>query len=463
MTCLRLALATTGGAKGAAKARLLGPAGHLSFADLATKTGLGPHRAALEGRAVLVRTRAQIAAAQALVELDGLARRLVLCPPDLDPAHLPGVIERAELDAVVTDDAALAPEGLTAFVLSAPTQPLSAEPELSESRASEWLMFTSGTTGAPKMVIHSLAGLTGAIAPRAADAPTIIWGTFYDIRRYGGLQILLRALTGGSTMVLSNPDEPTATFLARLAQAGVTHQSGTPSHWRWALMNPELKLIDPAYVRLSGEIADQAVLDSLRAFFPKAAIGHAYASTEAGVGFEVTDGLEGFPASFVDGDGPVAMPVTMKVVDGSLRVRSARTASGYVGHDEALADADGFVDTGDMVELRGARYYFAGRRGGVINIGGLKVHPEEIEAVINRHPMVRMSLVRARRSPITGALVAAEVVRNAAGLAENETALKASILAACREALAPYKTPASLRFVDSLAVTAGGKLDRTHA
>ena len=63
-----------------------------------------------------------------------------------------------------------------------------------------------------------------------------------------------------------------------------------------------------------------------------------------------------------------------------------------------------------MVELRGDRYHFVGRRGGVINVGGLKVHPEEIEAVINRHPAVRMSLVRGRRNPITGAIVVAEVV-----------------------------------------------------
>jgi len=77
----------------------------------------------------------------------------------------------------------------------------------------------------------------------------------------------------------------------------------------------------------SGEIADQAILDSLKARFPDAAIGHAYASTEAGVGFEVTDGLEGFPASYVGRPGPVEM----KVTDGTLHIRSPRTASGYVG------------------------------------------------------------------------------------------------------------------------------------
>ena len=63
-----------------------------------------------------------------------------------------------------------------------------------------------------------------------------------------------------------------------------------------------------------------------------------------------------------------------------------------------------------MVELRGDRYHFVGRRGGIINIGGLKVHPEEIEAVINRHAEVRMSRARSRKSPITGSIVVADVI-----------------------------------------------------
>ena len=56
--------------------------------------------------------------------------------------------------------------------------------------------------------------------------------TFYDIRRYGGLQIFLRAIIGGGSMVLSAPASPLADHVARLNARGVTHISGTPSHWR---------------------------------------------------------------------------------------------------------------------------------------------------------------------------------------------------------------------------------------
>ncbi|MGZ5921111.1 MAG: AMP-binding protein [Rhizomicrobium sp.] len=402
--------------------------------------------ASLEGAHVLLRTADQFAAALALIALDGIAARIVIVPPDLKDDSLPDVIQRAEIDTLVTDGDAI--DGLPRIGISSDLQPGA---PMEAKRASEWVMFTSGTTGSPKMVAHTLEALTGAIKP--ANDP-VVWGTFYDIRRYGGLQIFLRAVLGGGSLILSDAGESVADFLKRLGQGGVTHLTGTPSHWRRALMSPGIGRIAPRYVRLSGEIADQAVLDSLKVKFPDAAIGHAYASTEAGVGFEVTDGLEGFPASFMGGAGAVEM----RVEDGSLRIRSARTASRFVGSSDPLKD-DSFVDTGDMVELRGTRYYFTGRRSGVINVGGLKIHPEEVEAVINRHPAVRLSRVSGRRSPITGAIVIAEVVLDDG---EDRDKVQAEILRDCRTSLKPFQVPAMVRVVPKLELSAGGKLVR-HA
>jgi acyl-coenzyme A synthetase/AMP-(fatty) acid ligase len=398
----------------------------------------------LTGRSVLIRTRDPLAAALALIELDGRARRMVIAPPDLDETHLPTIRTRAEIDAIVSDEDW---PGHDVERIGA----LHARAGAPASHKSEWVMFTSGTSGVPKMVAHSFASLTGAIAPGAT--PAITWGTYYDIRRYGGLQILLRALLGHTSLVLSDSAEPVADFLARAGARAVTHLTGTPSHWRRALMSPALEKIAPRYVRLSGEIADQAILDSLKAAFPAAAIGHAYASTEAGVGFEVTDGLEGFPASLIGAPGAVEM----RLVESSLQLRSARTAARYVGSADRLA-ADGFVDTGDIIEQRGARCYFMGRKGGIINVGGLKIHPEEVEAVLNRHPAVRAARVSGRKNPITGAIVVAEVVLKD-GIA-GDAALKNTILETCRAHLAPAKVPAGLRFIDALALTAGGKLAR---
>jgi len=434
----------------------------VSLATLKAQSCLAGRSGELSGRSVLLATSGQLLAGLALVEIDGVARRMLLCPPDLKAEHLQSIIADAGIDAVVTDEPArFAGCGVDLIVpVGLPQHSTEIAPTV---RATEWLMLTSGTSGVPKIVRHTLEGLCGAIiGDRPVPGEAIpVWATFYDIRRYGGLQIFLRALVGGGSMVLSDPDEALADHVARLTARGVTHISGTPSHWRKLLMSGSVAGFAPRYIRLSGEIADQAVLDGLKQAFPGASIGHAYASTEAGVGFAVNDGLEGFPADLL-GEGRGA--VDMKVVDGSLRIRSRRAAHAYVGRAAAeLTDHDGYVDTGDMVELRGDRYYFVGRRNGIINVGGLKVHPEEIETVINSHPEVRMSRAKSRRSPITGGIVVADVVLTTDGDAAGADAVRNEILAACRARLAAHKVPAMIRFVPALDVTPAGKLARTDA
>jgi len=96
------------------------------------------------------------------------------------------------------------------------------------------------------MVAHSVASLTAAIKGSHQGAD-VVWGTFYDIRRYGGLQIFLRALLGTGSLVLSNAGETPADHLLRLGVHNVTHLTGTPSHWRRALMSPAAGAIAPRY------------------------------------------------------------------------------------------------------------------------------------------------------------------------------------------------------------------------
>jgi acyl-CoA synthetase (AMP-forming)/AMP-acid ligase II len=428
----------------------------------------------LYDRTVLLLAHDQLAAALALIELDGVSRRLIICPAELPLEYLPMVIGKADVDAIVSD---YDPGDLNHLAVSlrvrCSTNVITADHIEAARCATEWVLLTSGTTGAPKMVSHNFASLTAPVARtgrprvaagtnRLAEEPGVVWGTFYDIRRYGGLQIFLRAILGPGSLVLSSSDESPDDHLLRLSAHSVTHLTGTPSHWRRALMCRSARAIAPHYVRLSGEIADQAILNTLSSVYPSAGLSHAFASTEAGVAFEVNDGLEGFPASFLGLRGEVET----RIEDNSLRIRSNRMATGYVGEEDAeLLDTEGFVDTGDIVELRDNRYYFLGRRTGVINVGGLKVYPEEIEALLNRHPSVRMSCVRSRRSSIIGSLVVADVVLKGKPdpAAEQAVRLKQEILDFCREALPRHKVPAALNFVPALTVSATGKVTRRHA
>jgi acyl-coenzyme A synthetase/AMP-(fatty) acid ligase len=449
-------------AKAGAPRSFYGAETAVRFTDLVGGTAFGGRLGELAGKSVLLAAEGQLASALALIELQGVARRIVILPPDADPAHLPAIITTAGIEAAVIDDCTPAHAALDGLVRVRVLP--SIEPAAAASpahRHTEWVLLTSGTTGAPKMVVHDLETLTAALRAASPADGAEVWGTFYDIRRYGGLQIYLRAVCGDASLVLSSAGEQVADHLARLAAHGVTHLSGTPSQWRRVLMMaPGAGGMTPRYVRLSGEIADQAVLDSLRAAFPRAAIGHAYASTEAGVVFDVNDDLAGFPTDYI---GTVRNGVALKILDGTLRIRSSGAAKGYVG-GESLLDASGFVDSGDIVERHGERFYFAGRRGGIINVGGLKVHPEEVEAVINRHPRVRMSLVRGRQNPVTGAIVVADVVLKGeepcAEKSPQQMALKDDILTFCRNTLPRHKVPAAISFVPALKVAATGKLVR---
>src|SRR6202030_1472114 len=157
---------------------------------------------------------------------------------------------------------------LTPYVVT--LQPAPGPVKRSAGLATEWILLTSGTTGTPKLVVHTLQSLGGALPTQALAGRRSIWSTFYDIRRYGGLQIYLRAVLSGSPLVLSRSGEPVSEFLARAAAAGVTHISGTPSHWRRALMSGQAAMLKPDYVRLSGEVADQAVLDNFRRVYSTA-------------------------------------------------------------------------------------------------------------------------------------------------------------------------------------------------
>src|SRR5258707_10081805 len=166
------------------------------------------------------------------------------------------------------------------------------------------------------MLMHSLSSLTAPIKIQNLGTG-VVWGTFYDIRRYGGLQIFFRAVLGRGSLVLSSGDESAANHLLRLGAHGGTHVSGTASQLASCANEP-------------GSPRHSATLHSF---------------------------IRRNRRSVAPGE------VEMKIDNDSLRIRSARIAAGYVGEENGvLTDDERFVDTGNIVERRGDRYYFLGRR-----------------------------------------------------------------------------------------------------
>src|SRR5438552_2149370 len=139
----------------AASRALSDPRWAIAMRDAFAGTILGGRAAELAGRSVMVAMSDQLTSALAMFELDGLARRMLLCPPDLRTEHLASVIADAEIDAVVSDQPALWGEFNVAICVGG-SLPLRPAASVSASHETEWLLLTSGTTGAPKVVSHSL-------------------------------------------------------------------------------------------------------------------------------------------------------------------------------------------------------------------------------------------------------------------------------------------------------------------
>jgi acyl-CoA synthetase (AMP-forming)/AMP-acid ligase II len=432
----------------------------------ATRGGLAatvpdPAAAGRLGRTVLLSCRDPLDFVRGLVALDGRVDAVLLVSQALPAADLATLAAQAGVTGVLSDRddiAAVLPAGIPVLAPAAALACAAADTP-AQTSATRWLMTTSGTTGLPKIVSQDLAALAHRIrpAPEGRDPP--LWGLVIDPTRFSGLLMVLQALIGGGRLILADTALPLAAQVAFLAAAGVTHLSGAPTLWRRLLMLPGRAALALRQITLVGEIADDPTLAALAAAWPGARIIHIYGSTEAGQGFSVADGRAGFPAAWLDA-GPGGL--TLAVRDGVLWVRpppGARRPPSATG--PVTVDDSGFVLTGDRVETRGDRVLFLGRDGGVINVGGVKIWPEVVEAVIRGVPGVGLVQVSARRSAMAGALVEAQVVAVPGHpAAADQGTLRAAILAACRAALPREAVPAFLRFPADLASNAAGKLWR---
>jgi acyl-CoA synthetase (AMP-forming)/AMP-acid ligase II len=376
-----------------------------------------------------------------LIALDGFASKILLLPPCMEDGPRESILSDGGFSVLIGDD------GLQESPSSHSRAPFEVE--------TQWLFTTSGTSGTPRVFSHTLRTLSLTAKTSSTSAMSYRWGLTYQPHRFAGVQVIVQALLSGSPLVIPG-DTDLAGQLIQFAKHGVNCLSATPSQWRLYLIQGSIGDCPLKQITLGGEIADQAILTALKKAFPKARIVHVYASTEAGVGFSVTDGMAGFPSAWL-GEGP---PAAMRISeDGHLLIRSAATSTS--GSLKARTTSDNYLDTEDCVSLDADRVYFAGRASGIINVGGNKVFPEEVENIIKELPEVQNAIVGSRSSPIMGELLTLSV-QVADDSRENKAALKKAIFAHCRSRLQKHKIPAIIKFSDNLTLSDAGKVDRKN-
>ncbi len=311
-------------------------------------------------------------------------------------------------------------------------------------------VFTSGTTGEAKIARHcwhKIALSADFVGERLKGKR---WLLCYSPTSYAGLQVFFSAYQNAGTIYYPlGGYEQTAYDLSKYE---IQIISATPTYWRLLMASWPSDLPRPRLVQatLGGEIVTQDILDAIRGFFKPEKLTQIYASTEAGTAIVVSDDRAGFPLDYLEDQSRVPL----RIVDNVLEIKAHAGMEGYLNRESSVT-SDGWVRTGDAVEIRGDRVYFLGRQDGMINVGGLKVLPEEVEAALTALEEIRDARVFAKKSPLVGAVVVAEVVMDPQ-IPFDEPGLKAKL----KKRLPEYKIPRMIMPVEKIEISEHGKKRR---
>ena len=305
-------------------------------------------------------------------------------------------------------------------------------------------LFTSGTTGRPKMVAHGFSTLSRAVRVGAGHREDV-WALAYSPTHIAGLQVLFQALLNENPLVCVFGADQRA-FEALYLRYGINRISATPTYYRNFLIVCPGPFPGIKSATSGGERSSEALRSALKRAFPNAMLRNAYASTEAG-------------SLLVSGDDCFRIPdgyreSMMISEDGELLIHES-----LLGTSETFILQDGWFHTGDLVERIDDRAFcFKSRMYESINVGGYKVDPEEIEAIIAALPDIKDVRVFGIKNSVTGEIVAADIVP--ARRPCDERALRAVIRAELRQVVRPYKMPAIINIVETIKATRTGKKAR---
>lgn len=302
-------------------------------------------------------------------------------------------------------------------------------------------LYTSGTTGRPKKVYHTYESLTRNLktGPKYSDN---IWAFAYNPTHIAGVQVFFQALMNQNSMIfvfnLEKSKVPQVFYEYR-----ITNISATPTFYRTVLPLFDKPAESVKRVTLGGEKFDLNLENYLRKVFPNAKIVNIYASTEAGTlltangeYFEIPDGKEKY----------------FKIAeDDELLVHVD-----FIGESTDLVLDGEWYHTGDIVERASdGKIKFVGRKNEMINVGGYKVNPNEIEEEIKKIESIADAYVYGRKNQLTGNILVTEVILK--DRTDNLNEVEKSIYRHLQKNLQSWKIPRIIKFVDEIRLSRTGK------
>ncbi|WP_127530218.1 ANL family adenylate-forming protein [Paenibacillus kobensis] len=306
-------------------------------------------------------------------------------------------------------------------------------------------LYTSGTTGRPKKVRHSLSALLRNV--RISDKHSNdIWVFAYNPTHIAGILVLLQAVMNQNSIVYTF-GEPHKQLEYALKRYEITHISASPTYYRNAITSLNGSYPHVVSTAFGGEKYDKQLEQLLKGIFPNARILNIYASTETGSLF--TGSGEWFELN------PSMRSLVKISAKGEVLIHYS-----ILGTLENVPDTtqSEWYATGDIVDL-GAdnKFRFVSRISGLINVGGYKANPEEIEGVLLNVPGVIDVAVKGQASSVTGNIIVADVMKKP-GL--DEVVLRRCIKEYAKEQLQHWKVPLIIHFVEQLPHSRSGKKRR---
>jgi acyl-CoA synthetase (AMP-forming)/AMP-acid ligase II len=296
------------------------------------------------------------------------------------------------------------------------------------------IVFTSGSTGKPKGILHDFERVMRKFVQQRAGWRTVL---FLMFDHFGGMNTLLSTFAYGGVGICL--DQRVPEVVCRTIEASrATLLPTTPTFLNLLLVSNAHRTSDLSSVELityGTEVMPATTLERVRAAFPRAQIKQTYGLSELGV---LRSRSEDDASTWVriGGDG-----FEVKVKDNLLWVRSEANMIGYLNAPSPFDD-DGWMCTGDEVEVRGDYMRILGRKSELINVGGQKVYPAEIETVLLQADNVSDATVFGVPHAIMGHTIQARVTLTEP---EDPAAVNQRLRAWCSERLTRHKIP--MRFI----------------
>lgn len=295
------------------------------------------------------------------------------------------------------------------------------------------VLFSSGTSGEPKCAVHDFAKLLDKFRTQRTALRTL---NFLLFDHWGGLNTMLHILSNGG-VVISTKDRSPANICRLIERYKIELLPASPTFLNLLLLSEAYNDFDLGSLKIISygtEPMLPSTLRRLKELFPNVKLQQTYGLIELGVLRSKSESDESLWVK-LGGDG-----YELRVVDGLLEIKAASAMLGYLNAPNPFTE-DGWFKTGDAVEVNGAYFRILGRKSELINVGGEKVYPSEIETVIQEMPNIAEVMVYGEKSPIMGMIVVARV-----RLFEEEDRkeLASRVKKHCRQVLAPYKIPVKI-------------------